>query len=266
MGAQATGTGTGMSDTDHKDRQFVTALARGLDVLRAFKPGDGALGNNDLVARTGLPKPTVSRLTGTLTELGYLIHSPRNGTYQLGTGVLALGYAMLANIGLRDRARPAMKDLAEQASVTVALGARDRLSVVYLEVCKGPQIITISRNIGERLPVESTAMGLAILATLPDAERDYLLRALHERDEKAFPAIEKDIARATKEIASQGFCTSFGGWIPDVNAVAAPVVADDGENVYAINVGGPSFMVTQERLSEDLGPRLADIARALAMP
>lgn len=255
-----------MSANDTKDRQFVTALARGLEILRAFKPGDGALGNNDLVARTGLPKPTVSRLTGTLTELGYLIHSPRTGTYQLGTGVLALGYAMLANIDLRERARPSMKNLAEQASVTVALGARDRLSVVYLEVCKGPQIITISRNIGERLPIESTAMGLAILATLPETECDYLMRALQERDRSTLPGIEKAIARAKEEIAAKGFCTSFGGWIPDVNAVAAPVVSNDGENVYALNVGGPSFMVTQDLLTEDLGPRLAEIARMLAVP
>ena len=255
-----------MTDPAAKDRQFVTALARGLDVLRAFKPGDGALSNTEIVARTGLPKPTVSRLTGTLTELGYLIHSSRTGAYQLGTGVLALGYTMLANTDLRERARPAMKDLAEQASVTVALGARDRLSVVYLEVCKGPQIITISRNIGERLPIESTAMGLAILATLPDAERAYLLRALHDRDRTTAPGIEKAVTRATREIAEQGFCTSFGGWIPDVNAVAAPVVSGDGENVYAINVGGPSFMIAQDRLSDDLGPRLAEIARSLAMP
>ncbi|MBY8974526.1 IclR family transcriptional regulator [Rhodobacteraceae bacterium NNCM2] len=255
-----------MSETSTKDRQFVTALARGLDVLRTFKPGDGALTNTEIASRTGLPKATVSRLTGTLTELGYLYHSKSTGAYQLGTGVLALGYAMLNNIDLRERARPFMKELADEASVTVALGARDRLSVVYLEVCKGPQIITISRNVGERLPIETTAMGLAILATLPEAERDYLLRALRERDAASAVAAEKAIAIAAEQIAKQGFCTSFGGWIPDVNAVAAPVVSVDGENVFAINIGGPSFMVSREHLTENLGPRLAEISRMLAAP
>ena len=49
-----------------KDRQFVTALARGLEILRCFQAGDPALGNQDIAERTGLPKPTVSRLTHTL--------------------------------------------------------------------------------------------------------------------------------------------------------------------------------------------------------
>ena len=61
------------------DRKFVTALARGLEVLRAFTPTEGLLGNGEIAERTGLPKPTVSRLTYTLTKLGYLAHVERLG-------------------------------------------------------------------------------------------------------------------------------------------------------------------------------------------
>ena len=55
-----------------KDRKFVEALSRGLDVLRAFSQGSVILGNQDIARITGLPKPTVSRMTYTLTKLGYL--------------------------------------------------------------------------------------------------------------------------------------------------------------------------------------------------
>ena len=72
------------------DRQFVTALSRGLDILRAFRRGERMLFSRDLVARTGLPKATVSRLTYTLTQLGYLEPGPQSGQYALGAGVLAL--------------------------------------------------------------------------------------------------------------------------------------------------------------------------------
>src|SRR5438309_3969472 len=65
------------------DRSFVVALSRGLDVLRAFHPNDGLLGNQEIAARTNLPKPTVSRLTYTLTKLGYLTPVPRFEKYQL---------------------------------------------------------------------------------------------------------------------------------------------------------------------------------------
>ena len=71
-----------------KDRKFVEALARGLDVLRAFGQKGGVLGNQDIAAITGLPKPTISRLTYTLTQLGYLTYSTRLEKYQLEAGWL----------------------------------------------------------------------------------------------------------------------------------------------------------------------------------
>src|SRR5688500_13806489 len=74
------------------DRKFVVALARGLEVLRVFTPSDGLLGNQEISARTGLPKATVTRLTYTLTLLGYLSHIERLGKYQLAPAALALGY------------------------------------------------------------------------------------------------------------------------------------------------------------------------------
>jgi DNA-binding IclR family transcriptional regulator len=57
------------------DRKFVTALSRGLDVLRCFGPRDRWLANQDIAKRTGLAKPTVSRLAYTLTKLGFLRYS-----------------------------------------------------------------------------------------------------------------------------------------------------------------------------------------------
>lgn len=171
---------------------------------------------------------------------------------------------MLKNI-LED-VRPYLEELAGMANVTVALGTRDRLSVVYLDVCRGSQIITLSRNAGSRLPIATSAMGRAIMAALPEGERDYLLRALRERDPENHRKVEKGVRDACDEIAEHGFCTSFGDWLPDVNAVAAPLVSLDGEHLYGINAGGPSFIVSREVLMNELGPRLARIARDLSGP
>lgn len=249
-----------------KDRQFVTALARGLDILRCFDAAQPALGNQQIAERTGLPKPTVSRLTHTLCSLGYLTYMPRTGTYQLGSGVLALGYALIASLEIREHLRPYMESLAAMGSVTVALGSRDRLSVVYLDVCRGEQTITLSRSVGSRVPLATSAIGRAILAALPDGERDYLLRALRERDPENYRPLERGILTACEEFAVRGFCSSFGDWLPDVNAVAAPVVSLDGEHLYGVNVGGPSFVVPKDLLLEELGPKLAAIARDVSGP
>jgi DNA-binding IclR family transcriptional regulator len=248
------------------DRQFVTALARGLEVLRAFRPGEADLSNQEIAERTSLSKPTVSRLTHTLVELGYLTQSRSSGRYQLGPGVLALGYAMIAGLEMRERARPLMEELAVTSDATVAIGERDRLSVVYLDCCRGRQTVALSLNVGSRIPLGTSAMGRAIMARLPEGEREYLLRALRERDPDTFPKVERGVELAMRDLDRQGFVTSFGDWRPDVNAIGVPVQSLNRERVFGLICGGPSFTASAEYLSEKIGPRLVKIACDLSAP
>lgn len=248
------------------DRQFVTALARGLEVLRAFQPGEADLSNQEIAERTGLSKPTVSRLTHTLIELGYLTQSRASGRYQLGPGVLALGYSMIAGVEVRERARPLMEELAVTSDATVAIGERDRLSVVYLDCCRGRQTVALSLNVGSRIPLGTSAMGRAIMARLPEGEREYLLRALRERDPETFAKVERGVAQAIRDLERQGFVTSFGDWRPDVNAIGVPVLSLNRERVFGLICGGPSFTASAEYLSEKIGPRLVKIATDLSAP
>src|SRR3981189_1086203 len=108
------------------DRSFVVALSRGLDVLRAFRPNDGLLGNQEIAARTNLPKPTISRLTYTLTKLGYLTQVPRIEKYQLAPSAMALGYAALANLGVRHLSEPYREDVLPATGGARAVGGGGR--------------------------------------------------------------------------------------------------------------------------------------------
>ena len=251
------------SDDDSKDRQFVIALARGLELLRCFGPGDAYLTNAELAKRSSLPKPTVSRLTHTLTKLGYLNYSESLGKYQLGAGVLALGYRMLSTQDLRKLARPLMEELAEHAQASVSLGARDRLSMVYVETCRSSANVTLRLDVGARIPLATTAMGKALLCVLPEAERDYLLDHVRQRDEQNWPLIKAGVEQGFKDYQDRGFCLSAGEWQGDVHAVGVPVLGVDGEQVMAFNCGGPAFLLSRERLEEDLGPRLVQLVRRI---
>ena len=244
-----------------KDRQFVVALARGLEVLRAFTPKDNILGNQDIAAITHLPKPTVSRLTHTLTRLGYLTYSERLGKYQLGTAVLSLGYAALANIGVRQIARPFMQELADYANASVSLGSRDRLNMVYVEHCRSDATVTLRLDLGSRIPVETTAMGRALLAALPASERQYLMDHAAKHDPKNWPRIKSGIEQAVEDYRKHGFVISAGEWQSDVHAVGVPLVPPDGSPILALNCGGPAFLFDRKRLTEDLGPRLVNLVR-----
>jgi DNA-binding IclR family transcriptional regulator len=252
---------TPLAANANKDRQFVIALARGLDILRAFTPQDGLLGNQEIAARTGLPRPTISRLTHTLTRLGYLKHSERLGKYQLGTAVLSLGYAVLANIGLRQVARPFMQELADYANASVSLGSRDRLNMVYIEHCRAIGTVTLRLDLGSRIPIATTAMGRALLAALPADERDYLTQHIARRDPANWPRVRAGIERAVEDYKAKGFVMSAGDWQTDVHAVGVPMIAPDGSGIVAFNCGGPSFLFDRKRLTTDLGPRLVNLVR-----
>jgi DNA-binding IclR family transcriptional regulator len=236
-------------------------LARGLDILRAFTPQDSLLGNHEIAARTGLPRPTISRLTHTLTRLGYLKHSERLGKYQLGTAVLSLGYAVLANMGLRQVARPFMQELADHANASVSLGSRDRLNMVYVEHCRAIGTVTLRLDLGSRIPIATTAMGRALLAALPESEREYLMQHIARRDSVNWPRIRAGIERAVEDYKSKGFVISAGDWQTDVHAVGVPMIPADGSGIVAFNCGGPSFLFDRKRLLTDLGPRLVNVVR-----
>lgn len=245
------------------DPNMVTALARGLDVLRAFRRGDAQLGNQELAQRTGLPKATVSRLTYTLSRLGYLDYLPAAGKYCLGGGVLALGFSCLGAAGVRDIARPLMQELADYAGVTVALGQRDGLSMVYLEVCRSSGVVHLTLEIGARIRICTSAMGRAYIAALPAAERAPLLQEIAGRDPQSWPSVELGLTQARRDVAEYGFAMSMGEWQPDVNAVGVPVDGGGGALSFALNCGGPAYLVPRKKLLEDIGPRLVKIGAKL---
>jgi|ERR1039457_917065 DNA-binding IclR family transcriptional regulator len=246
-------------DAGGTDRQMVRSLARGLEVLRCFKPGDRFLGNQEIAVRTGLPKPTVSRLTHTLTNLGYLNHSERFGKYYLGTAVLSLGYSMLANMDIRQIARPFMQELAEYAQASVAFGVQDRLNMIYIEAYRSTSTVTLTLDIGSQIPIATTSMGRALLCALPEMERERLIEQIRMRDLVNWPKVKAGIDQAMKDYEEKGFCFSLGDWKKDVHAVAAPLIPSDGSRILSFNCAGAAFQLRRHMFEDDIGPRLLNM-------
>jgi DNA-binding IclR family transcriptional regulator len=244
------------------DRNFVVALARGLDVLRAFRPNDGLLGNQEIAARTNLPKPTVSRLTYTLTKLGYLTPVPRFEKYQLAPSAMALGYAALANLGVRQLSEPFREQLMRETGGAVAIGGRDRLSMIYFGQSRSGAV-NVQLDVGSRIPIATTAMGRAYIWALPDEERVALLRELREHYGSRWAKLREGIERSSETVAKHGFAISAGEWQDDVHAVGVALTLNDGTGPYAFNCGAPAFRFTEERLRSDIGPRLVAMVRTI---
>ena len=242
-----------------KDRRFVTALARGLEILECFKFEDRYFGNSEIAQRTGLPKATVSRLTYTLTELGYLRYSESHGKYHYGPALINIGYSLLSHMGTRRLARPLMQALAEHSQGAVNFGVREGTDMVYVDTYRSASMFTIQLDVGSKLPLASSAMGRAYLCALPEAERVELLEQIRQQDEARWPELKAGLDQATLEYQEHGYCLSLGGWRQEVNAVGVPLVLKDGSGVMAFSCGGPSFQLTKTMIETDIGPRLLNL-------
>lgn len=245
------------------DRSFVIALSRGLDVLRAFRPSDGLLGNQELAARTNLPKPTISRLTYTLTKLGYLTPVPRFEKYQLAPAAMALGYSALANMGIRHLSDPYRDQLMRETGGAVAIGARDRLSMIYFGQSRSELTVGVLLDVGSKVPIATTAMGRAYLWALPDDERATLLREIKEHVGPNWTKVREGIERSGECIAKHGFAMSAGEWHNDIHAVGVALKLNDGTGPYAFNCGAPAFKFSEVLLKNDIGPRLVEMVRKI---
>jgi DNA-binding IclR family transcriptional regulator len=256
--SDTTGADTGQGARD--DRRFVTALARGLDVLRCFLPGDRWLAHQEIVRRTALPNATVSRLTFTLVSLGYLRHRPASGEYALSPGVLALGFSMLTNFEIGRVARPYMQALADTAQAAVSLGVRHELTMVYVAHCRSSARLALGLDVGTRLPIAVTAMGRALLCGATDADRDRLSRLLQTDDPLAWPRVRDGLARALALYRERGFVASESEWESDISAIGVPVDIGDGREPLALTIGGPAAHLKGRFLYDELGPALVRAA------
>jgi len=236
------------------DRKFVTALSRGLDVLRCFGPRDRWLANQDIARRTGLAKPTVSRLAYTLTRLGYLRYSDSLNKYALGSAAISLGYAALGQLDVRRVARPLMQELSEYTKTSVHLAVPDRLSMQVVDTYWNAAAFVI--DIGSRVPIATTSLGRAYVCALGPDERKRILDAIRDARPDEWPVTKKRFEQAFRDYEEVGFCFGLGDWRREVNAVAAPLVMGDGSGPIVIGCSGPGFQLEPDMLRRDIGPRL----------
>jgi DNA-binding IclR family transcriptional regulator len=241
-------------DSAEKDRQFATTLARGLDVLRAFGPDALRLGNKDIVARTGLPKATVSRLTYTLTQLGYLRRNAHQNKYELAPQALSLCQPLLAGFTIRHLARAALERLAAETGGTAGIAICDRNAMVCIEAVHARTPIP-GVEIGAALPLLSSAAGLAYIAGSTPDERTALLNRLRVQDEAAFRVAEPVLDASLEEYRTHGCCI----WRGDVVTAATPLRRPGSEALVLF-----CTLLPGDRGAERLvAAKLAEAVRAL---
>jgi DNA-binding IclR family transcriptional regulator len=218
------------------------SLERGLAVLECFRPGVSVLSHGDIGERTGLPKPTVSRLLKTLVLHGYLAYDPRQRAYGLGLPLLSLSWTYTLGNALHERMAPLIDRLARETRSIIGFGTAHDTDIVYLAACNGDAERADRRiGVGMRAPLLSTSVGRAYLAALAPKERAALLAALRASAQWR-PALRAELSAAFARYRQDGMCLvprSKGRQV--AVGIALPV---DGAPMHALGIGyrlGPSM-------------------------
>ncbi|MEY4654526.1 MAG: hypothetical protein RI884_3107 [Pseudomonadota bacterium] len=245
------------------DRQFATTLARGLQLLRCFTPEQPVLGNKELSQRLGLPAATVSRLTYTLTAMGYLAPTEHYGKYQLGSAVLSLGNPLLAQFTLRRQARPLMMELAQATGGTVSIGIRDRYTIVYIESVRAYSKRIYPIEVGTNHSLAGTAVGRAYLMSCRPPQREALINQLQVKAPEEWQRYGARLMDNVRQYPRHGCCVQVGEVYPDVQAVAVPLGHINRGEPAAINCSFQGRELDEAWLRREIAPRLQALARQL---
>ncbi|WP_250528303.1 IclR family transcriptional regulator [Caballeronia sp. GAWG2-1] len=239
-----------------KEGEEVTALARGLDVLRRIAAADAPVSNRELTEWTGIPKPTVSRITATLVGTGLLLRLPDSERFVLTASVLEFSNGFFRNFDIRARARPYLIALAEETGLSVQLAVRDQLEMVVIDAIRPRSAVLVLRlEVGETMDLTCTAMGRAYLSVLSQADRESLIGSLQIASGDDWPHIAMGLLRGVEDTHRNGFATSGNELQLGLNAIAAGFIGPSGER-YSVNCSGAAHQCPEETLIETVAPAL----------
>ena len=246
------------------DPSFMTSLARGLAVVKAFSDQRRAMTIAQISHKTGIPRAAVRRCLYTLKQLGYADSEANN--FYLKPKILTLGYSYLSSTPLTISAQACLNHVSRTLNESCSLAVLDELDVLYISRSATSRVMSVALNAGSRLPAYCTSLGRVMLAAMSDAELDAYfekatLRAFTDRtiiSESGLRAILIDVRQSGYAVVEEeleiGLCS-----------IAVPVRGASGTTVAALNVGAQSTRVTRFQLEKTFLPALLNAASELSV-
>jgi len=249
---------------DQVDRRgSIQSIDRAAAILRLLASGPRRLGVSELADRLGLARPTVHGLLQTLVANGFVEQDRHSDKYQLGPGLLQLGYSYLDLNELRSRSIGHADRLATRTGAAVRVGVRHADSVVVIHHVFRPTATFQVPEVGLQLPLHASALGKAILAFLPSAEMEDLLTDPLPKLTKRTPngAQLRTQLRAVRE---QAFATEKDEAVLGESSAAAPIFDHVGRAVGAIGVVEATEVIFPRGLGRGISAAVLEAARGIS--
>lgn len=237
----------------------VQALDRALDLMRTIAAGEG-LTLTAIAARTGLAPSSVHRLLTTLAAHGFVEADPIDQTWAIGVEAFRVGQGFQRRHKAALVGRPVMRELMEATGETANLGIFEGDEVVFIAQVESTEPIRAFFRAGERRSAHASGIGKALLAEMPAATVDRVVRT------KGLPAYTPStltdpvrLAAELTAIRARGFAIDDEERNRGMRCIAAAIFDENGEAVAGLSISGPSGRMSVERVAE-LGPVVADAA------
>ena len=242
--------------------EFVQSLERGLAVIRALGTDRARMTLSEVAREAELSRASARRFLHTLVELGYVVTDGR--VFALRPRVLELGYAYLSSLSLPEVAQPHLEQLAEDVGESSSMAVLDGTDIVYVARVATRRIMSAVIRVGTRFPAVATSMGRAILAHLPDVEREAFLATatltpLTQRTitDKGALRIELDTVR------EQGWALVDQELEDGLRSIAVPLRDQAGRAIAAVNLSAPVRRGPVEEMAAGFLPPLLRAAREI---
>jgi IclR family pca regulon transcriptional regulator len=248
------------------DPNFMTSLARGLAVIRAFSQQRQRLSIAQISVRTGISRAAVRRCLYTLARLGY-VASDDGRDFMLRPRILALGHAYLTSAPLVASALPLLNHVSATAHESCSMAILDGDDILYVaRSSSSTRIMSIDLSIGSRLPAFCTSMGRVLLAGLPAAERDAYLKRLRATPYTHRTLVAKDkLLEAIESAGQSGFAIVDQELEIGLRSIAVPVLDARGRSAAAINISVQAQRVPIGEMEKRFLPPLRAAAVELGM-
>lgn len=235
----------------------IGTIERTFALLQAVVAANGSVGVRELERRTGIPRSSVSRIVGTLTELGMVDRSP-GGDVRPGAALATLRPSTLASAGIRDRLRPLLIELVDRFGESAALTIDDGSAVQYILQVASPHAVQAPSVEDERHDFHLVAPGLVHMASWSRRRLGQYLKAPLDSATEHSLSNPEGIAERLDRVRETGWVWTNQELDNGVNGLAVPIVLG-GETVASVSLFGPAYRFAPELLP-DLAPDLAEVA------
>lgn len=230
------------------ERDFVTALSRGLAVIRAFHRNRPEMTLTEVAARTSLSPATARRSLYTLQQLGYV--SSHGRRFMLRSKVLDLGSAFWSSMKIEEVAQAHLREVVDAVSDSCSLAVLEGKDVLYLAHAASRRTVRMPAGIGARFPAYATSIGRAMLAYLDATVLDRYLDSVEMK-----PLTDRTVTDPVRlkqilaEVRKNGYACTQDELDYGLSSVAVPVMIGD-RAVAAINTSSNSARMSKDELAK----------------